>query len=108
VMHVASTLALTDPAAARALLERVFPAGRPIAPAGNDRREALFALALADPERAAGLVDQKVAAAKASKDGLSGSGVVELLQILTAAGDERVRMLGRYGGGFGDLADDED
>jgi hypothetical protein len=109
VFQIAAVLALSDPPAARALLARVFPEGRPIKSEPTGRRDALFAVALADPQRAGELIDPKVAAARTSKDGLRGTGLVEMLQIVTAAaGEARTRMLGLYGGSFRDVLDDED
>jgi hypothetical protein len=107
--HVVPTFALTDPVSARAFLARALPPGRPLDPEAAGRREALFALALADPERAAALIDQKIATARTSKDGLQGTGLIELVHVLSfPPGDERTWLLGRYVSCFNDLLDDED
>jgi hypothetical protein len=109
VCHVAAALALTDPTAARALVARVFPEGRPVKSEAGDRREAVFALALAAPDRAGELVDQLIARARTSKNGLSGTGLVELVHVLsTPAGQERTRLLSRYVTTVNDLMDDEE
>jgi hypothetical protein len=69
----------------------------------------LFVLALADPERAVGVIDQRIEAARKSKDGLSGSGLVELLHILTTPpGEERTHLVGQFGSVFHSLYRDED
>jgi hypothetical protein len=109
LVNTALILALTDPPTARALVDRALPPGRPIPAEFARRRETLFVLALADPERAVGVIDQRIEAARKSKDGLSGSGLVELLHILTTPpGEERTHLVGQFGSVFHSLYRDED
>jgi hypothetical protein len=53
---------------------------------------------LADPERAIGEVDRRLAAAKGSPDVLAKTGLIELVSILAQpTEDERIRNLGLFG-----------
>lgn len=85
-VNVAAALARVDPAAARRVLATVAPPEAFAERALEKRRDWLFALALADPDRAVPLVDKLLERAKTRRDGrnaLSGTGVVELGSILT-------------------------
>jgi hypothetical protein len=97
-VNLAAVLALVDPVTARHLLAGIAPPEAFVDRALVQSREWLFALALADPERAVGLADQLIARAKAARDGrnaLSNTGLVELGTILTAR--DRLRELTHYG-----------
>jgi hypothetical protein len=98
LVKAAAALSLSDPGTARLVLAQAAPPAQPLSPELTDRREWLFACALADPERAVALVDRRIEAAKQSATGLSGSGLTELCQLLSAPpGPERVRLLSLYG-----------
>ena len=97
-VNIAAVLALVDPAAARHVLAGVAPPDEFVTRALDHSRDWLFALALADPERATLLADKLIERAKTSRsgrNGLSETGLVELGSILTAR--DRLRMLGMYG-----------
>jgi uncharacterized GH25 family protein len=106
VVKAAALLALVDPVTAHALLDSVLPPGRPLPGEVAGRREGMFALALADPARAVGLIDQKIEAAKKSKDGISGTGLIELLDILTTPAEERVHTLTMFASMYRERDDD--
>ena len=104
LVNVAAVLAWVDPASARQVLAAVAPAEAFVDRAVTKRRDWLFALALADPDRAAVLVDKLMERAKDRRDGrggLSGTGVNELVSILTA--DDRLRELTAFGSLFREL-----
>jgi hypothetical protein len=87
LVSFAAGLALVDPATARQVLAGVAPPDRFAEMAMTRQRDWLFALALADPDRARGLVDAVFA--KAAQGGgqqsLSRHGILEIGSILTAA-----------------------
>jgi hypothetical protein len=83
---VASVLAFADPASARGMLAAVAPPAEYARRAPRERRDWLFAAALADPEGAKAVVEAVWAAAKSRGDrgtATSGTGLIELLSILT-------------------------
>jgi hypothetical protein len=97
VMNLAAVLACIDPATARNLLASIAPVDEFIEKAVSQQREWLFALALADPERATKLADKLIDRAKNTRGGrnpLSNTGLVELGSILTA--DDRLEALTIY------------
>ena len=97
-VHLATALALVDPTAARHVLAGIAPPDEFVARAPAQPRDWLFALAMADPERATGLVDKLIERAKTARDGrnaLSETGLKELGSILTAR--DRLRELAIYG-----------
>ena len=80
LVNVAVVLALVDPAAARPVLAGVAPPDEFAARAAEQSRDWLFALALADPPRAALLVDKLIERAKTNHgggNGLSKTGLVD-------------------------------
>jgi uncharacterized GH25 family protein len=98
LVNIAAALALVDPATARRLLAGVAPPEEFLARATSQRRDWLFALALADPERAIKLADKLIERAKTARQGgnaLSATGLVELCSILTAP--DRLKELSSYG-----------
>ena len=108
VVNVAAALALADPAAARHLLATVAPPDELIKRAATRSRDWLFAVALAHPERAAGLIDALAARAKAGREagnGLSTTGVIELGSTLTAA--DRLKDLTGWAGLPREVGDDD-
>jgi hypothetical protein len=97
-VNLAAVLALVDPVTARHLLAGVAPLEAYAERALAQSRDWLFALALADPERAVGLADKLIARAKTEREGrnaLSNTGLVELGSILTAR--DVLRELTRFG-----------
>jgi hypothetical protein len=103
-VNLAATLAQVDPATARHLLATVAPPDEFVRRAVSQRRDWLFALALADPVRGKELADKLIARAKdarGGRNGLSETGLVELGSILTAK--DRARELGGYGNTFRDI-----
>jgi carboxypeptidase family protein len=99
LVKIAALLALVDPPTARRVLATVAPpkefAERASAVRGwSQRREWLYAQALADPEQAGGFVDKLIDQAKAKRgkeNALSETGLVELASILVA--DNRLKAL---------------
>jgi hypothetical protein len=87
LVSFAAGLALVDPATARQVLAGVTPPERFAERALTRQREWLFALALADPDRARGLVDAifEKAAKGGGQQSLSRHGILEIGSILTAA-----------------------
>ncbi len=87
VAHAATILVLTDPAAAKLLLDQ--------APPKADTRDGLFAVALIDPAgRGRAAVDAALARAREKSDGVSGTSLVELFGTLSAVpGRDRVSQL---------------
>src|SRR5205085_1525125 len=73
--RVALALALTDPETARAILARALPPGERTKIDGGQNREALVALALADPAGATAAVDAVLARAVAAKKGFAHTGL---------------------------------
>lgn len=111
LVSVAEALALVDPPTARRVLAGVAPPAEYMQKAAGWRRDWLFALALADPDRATALVDKLVDGAKAgrSPDGgnaISRTGLVELGSILTAP--DRPAMLATFGRLLRELGEDEE
>ncbi len=93
----ASALALVDPASARRVLAGVAPPGEFAERAMSERREWLFALALADPDRAVGLVDKLFEQSKnPAAGGPTNTGLTTLAALLTGA--DRLDELERWGG----------
>jgi protocatechuate 3,4-dioxygenase beta subunit len=108
LVNIAAALALVDPAAARHVLAGVAPPDEFVKRALTHRRDWLFALALADPERAVGLADKLVERAKEARGGrnaISATGLVELGSILTAP--DRLRLLTMYGNLPREVGDDD-
>jgi hypothetical protein len=108
-VNVAAVLALIDPATARQLLGTVAAPEDYVERAMSKRRDWLFALALADPDRAKGLADRLIELAKASRgerNGLSETGLVELGLILTAA--DRLKELTQFGSLLREIGEDDD
>jgi protocatechuate 3,4-dioxygenase beta subunit len=98
IVNIAAVLALVDPATARHVLATVAPADQYVERALSQRRDWLFALALADPERAMTLIDRLIQRAKTqpdAKNALSATGIVELCSILCA--DDVLTALAVYG-----------
>ncbi|MDB5309205.1 MAG: hypothetical protein JWO38_3407 [Gemmataceae bacterium] len=98
LVNIAAALAIVDPGTARGVLAGVAPPDELPERASRQRRDWLFALALADPERATVLVDKLIDRAKEARNGgngLSQSGLVELGSILTDT--DRLRTLTVYG-----------
>ncbi len=94
----AGVLSLIDPAAARYVLATLGSPDELIKKAATKRRDWLFALAFADPQRATALADTLVKQSKAARLGgnaASGTGLVELGSILTAP--DRLAELSRWG-----------
>jgi protocatechuate 3,4-dioxygenase beta subunit len=93
IVNFAAVLALSDPAAARHVLAGIAPPDEFVNKALSSRRDWLFALALADPERAVQLVDKLIdrAVAGRGQSALSGSGLSELSIILLA--DDKLKEL---------------
>jgi hypothetical protein len=61
------------------------------------RREVLFAVALADPERALGLIDQAIDQAQKSSEVFGRSSLIELMMTLTAPTEKlRVNQLNHW------------
>ena len=95
---IATTIALIDPGTARQLLRSLGDSDVYIASAAGQRREWLFALALADPDAAKKLADKLIDAAKRppnSRERFGSTGLVELGIILTDP--DRLKALSRYG-----------
>jgi hypothetical protein len=94
LQRTAIPLSFTDPITARKLVEQAL---REYKPSHNNRarsRQALFAAALADPERAMRLIDEVIDETLKSKDGLRGTSLVELMLTLAAPSEQlRVRQL---------------
>jgi uncharacterized GH25 family protein len=108
LVSVAAVLARVDPATARHVLAGVAPPDEFIERAMSQRRDWLFALALADPERATKLADKLIERAKNARGGrnaLSVTGLVELGSILTAA--DRLKALTMYGNLPREIGDDD-
>ena len=99
LVNTAAALALTDPDSARRILTTFAPPDAYVEQALSQSRDWLFALALADPDRATALVDKIFERAEARRpDGgapLSLTGVIELGTILTAP--DRLIELENYG-----------
>jgi protocatechuate 3,4-dioxygenase beta subunit len=96
LLQAAMPLSFCDPVTARRLVEQALPGNR-LASDDGDRRTLLFAVALADPERAVGLVDHLIDQARKSKEGVSGTSLIELMLTLTAATEQlRARELGTW------------
>jgi hypothetical protein len=110
LVNTAAVLALIDPPTARRVLAGVCPPGEYVERAAGQRRDWLFALALADPDRAAGLVDKLLDRVKDRPAGggnaLSGTGLVELGSILTAP--DRLGMLAQYASLLRELDEDDE
>lgn len=107
-VNVAAVLALIDPLTARHLLATVAPPDEYVTRALSHRRDWLFALALADPERATVLADrlmERARTARDAKNGLSGTGLVELGTILTSR--DRLTELTGYGNIARELGDED-
>ena len=89
LVQLAAGLALVDPAAARQVLAGVAPPDKYVEKTYAKRRDWRFALALADPDRAVGMVDGVFARAKTGEDraagGLSSYGLAEVCITLGAA-----------------------
>jgi hypothetical protein len=97
LLHTAIPLSLTDPVTARQLVKQALPADHPHKDNRHRSREALFAVALADPERGMRLVDEIIDDALKSSDGLSGTSLIELVMTLTAPSEQlRVRQLNSW------------
>jgi hypothetical protein len=106
LVNIAAALALVDPATARQVLATVAPPDEFVQRAMSQRRDWLFALALADPGRAMKLVDKLIEWAKSRRDGgnaLSGTGLVEICSILTDP--DRLRLLRVFGNLPRDIGD---
>jgi hypothetical protein len=103
LVYLAATTALVEPATARSLLACVAPPDEyPGLAVGRDRNW-LFALALADPDRAMALVDRLIDESKPQADGrpaLGRTGLIELTLILTKR--DRFAELATFTGGFRD------
>lgn len=96
--EMAMLLALVDPATAKWLLNRAVPPG-PIHDEISKKRSWLFMVALADPERAIGEIDRRIAAAKDSLSGQRNSGLSELVRILSQPTEDLlVRELIQFAG----------
>lgn len=98
LVNVAAALALVDPTTARRVLAGVAPPDRIVDKALSRKRDWVFAMALADPERACELVDrlfERAAADRGPGPALQSSGVLELARILTAA--DRYEELSTFG-----------
>jgi hypothetical protein len=106
--EIAMTLALTDPVTARQVLDQALPAGRPTPGDLGDQRSWLFALALADPERAMPEIARRIERVKTRKATLSSTSLLELAEVLTYTSDEgRFQALTRLGGwGWSSEVDD--
>ena len=98
LVSLATVLAFADPPTARAVLAGIGTPAEFTAKAAGERRDWLFAAAVADPEGAKAVVDSVWKAAKARRDdqALSRTGLIELTSILTEPGD-RMMNLARYG-----------
>jgi hypothetical protein len=94
LVSVAAALALVDPLTARQVLAGVAPPEGYVDKALARNRNWLFALALADPDRAVRLVDRLFERASAGRGGPI-EGVLELASILTAP--DRYEELSLYG-----------
>jgi hypothetical protein len=106
LLVTAALLSFTDPAAARQVARQAVPPERPVKPELEARRDTLFALALADPERAVALIDRLVDGALKPNAGLQRTGLIEAVQIVTASGERRIRTLQSYTHRFDDDDDD--
>ena len=98
IVNFAAVLALIDPPTARQVLATLGSPEELVQRGVTQSRDWLFALALADPERATQLADRLIQRAKEDRggqNGLSATGLVELGTILTAK--DRLRELARYG-----------
>jgi 5-hydroxyisourate hydrolase-like protein (transthyretin family) len=97
LLHTAIPLSLTDPVTARQLVQQALPDDHPPKDKRHRSRKALFAVALADPERGIRLVDEVIDDALKSSDGLRGTSLVELVMTLTAPSEQlRVRQLNTW------------
>ncbi len=104
-VNLAAVIALVDPATARQLLRTLGTTDEYLAKAAGQRREWLFALALADPDLAKGLADALLDSAKRSPNRLSGTGLVELGTILTAP--DRLKVLQSFASLPREIGDDD-
>ncbi len=98
LVNIAAVLSLVDPATARHVLAGIAPPEEFVTRAVAQRRDWLFALALADPGRAVSLADKLIDRAKNARGGrnaLSETGLVELCSILIAA--DPLKELSSYG-----------
>jgi RNA polymerase sigma factor (sigma-70 family) len=98
LVSLASMLAFADPATARAVLAGIAPPAGFARRAPGERRDWLFAAALADPAGAKAVVDAIWSAAKARRAGgeaVSNTGLIELTSILTDP-DGRLAVLAQY------------
>jgi hypothetical protein len=91
-------LALIDPATAKWVLDRAVPAADRQVPGHlRQRREWLFAVAIADPQRGIAEIDKIIEQARNSQDGVGGTSLIELLITLTQPSEaEMVRELARW------------
>ena len=97
IVKLAAMLACVDPATARQLLAIVGPPDALLQRALTQDRDWLFALALAYPEQASQLADkliQRAKDARGGRNGLSGTGLVELTDVLSAK--DRLKELQRW------------
>ena len=104
-VNLAAVIALIDPATARQLLRTLGTTDEYLAKAAGQRREWLFALALADPDLAKGLADTLLDSAKRSPNRLGGTGLVELGTILTAP--DRLKVLQSFASLPREIGDDD-
>ena len=98
-MHAktAMTLALTDPVTAKWLLDRAAPSGQPVPGELVNRREWLFAVVMADPERGMAEIDRRIERAKSSQEAVRGTDLIELLITVTQPTEaDLVRELGGW------------
>lgn len=105
---LAALLAFVDPATARQVLATVAGPEEFVNRATTQRRDWLFALALADPARATILADKLIERAKETRggrNGLSETGLVELASVLVAP--DRLREFGHFGSFFREIGDDD-
>lgn len=93
LVNFAAVLAIADPAAARHVLAGIAPLDEFVTKALSSRRDWLFALALADPDRARTLVDKLIDRALAGRGGsaVSQAGLSELTLVLLA--DDKLKEL---------------
>ena len=98
---LAMILALIDPATARDLLMTVEPRQHTLGSGFGSvgRRERFRAWALADPRRAAEMLEKEITAWK-SADGPTPAEPLEVLDLLTIPPAERAKHLLRIFGGF--------
>ena len=93
----ALALSFVDPTTARGVLASIAPPEEFVARVVTEERNWLFAVALVFPELAPEAIDRKLKHfldRKSGRDGVSGSGLVELISILTA--DDRFETLAMY------------